>query len=64
VGIGTYPDFGSAAGQMVTISGRYESDQQLHRDYQFYLQSYQATYPQLKELMQGMSRRQADLVGA
>ena len=59
VGASLYPDFTAAAQQMVSISGSYTPDLHLHRAYNFYVQHYQATYPQLKGLMQGMSRRVA-----
>ncbi|MEZ4614663.1 MAG: FGGY-family carbohydrate kinase [Caldilineaceae bacterium] len=57
VGTGIYPDFPTAAQQMVTIAGSYEPDMACHMIYREALQSYQATYPALKVLMQGMSRR-------
>ena len=59
VGVDLYPDFTAAAQQMVSISGSYTPDPYLHEAYNFYVQNYQATYPQLKGLMQGMSRRVA-----
>ena len=61
VGAGLYPDFSSAAAQMASIRGSYEPDQERHAAYNFYVENYQATYPQLKALMQGMSRKQAGL---
>lgn len=57
VGAGAHSDFTTAAQQMVTIEGSYTPDMARHEAYHYSLQSYQATYPQLKELMQGMSRR-------
>lgn len=57
VGLGAYATFTAAAQQMVTVEGSYTPDATCHDAYTYYLQSYQATYPQLKALMQGMSRR-------
>ncbi len=57
VGAGACPDFTTAAQQMVKLTGSYTPDIARHEAYHYSLQSYQATYPQLRELMQGMSRR-------
>jgi ribulokinase len=57
VGAGAYPDFTAAAQGMVTLAGSYTPDPANHDAYTYYQQSYQATYPQLKPLMQGMSRQ-------
>jgi len=64
VGAGLYPDFDRATAQMISISGSYEPNQEQHQRYQFYVEQYQATYPQLKTLMHTMSRQQAGVAAS
>ncbi len=57
-GAGLYPDLASASRQMVSISHEYTPDEASHAEYAYYLQKYQETYRQLRDLMQEMNRRQ------
>lgn len=57
VGAGAYPDLVQASGQMVSISGEYHPDPARHQEYRFFVQKYQETYHQLKDLMHQMSRK-------
>jgi ribulokinase len=51
VAAGLYPDVPTAADNMVHITGRIEPNPEMHRAYQFYVEQYIATYPQLQDLM-------------
>ncbi|HEY4867863.1 MAG TPA: FGGY-family carbohydrate kinase [Candidatus Dormibacteraeota bacterium] len=51
VGAGVYPDIQTAAGNMVHTQRTIEPDPAAHAEYEFYLDKYIRTYPQMKELM-------------
>jgi ribulose kinase len=54
-GTGAYKDLARASRGMVRLAGQRRPNPELHEQYQFYVRQYRATYPQLKDLMQGMS---------
>jgi len=56
VGAGIYPDIQTAADNMVHTERTIEPDQSRHEEYQFYMDRYIETYPQLKEMMHKMTR--------
>ncbi|MCL6437610.1 MAG: hypothetical protein K6T51_03280 [Rubrobacteraceae bacterium] len=51
VGAGIYPDIQSAARNMVHTERTIEPDKEAHKEYQFYVDRYVETYPQMRELM-------------
>ncbi len=51
VGAGVYPDIQTAAEHMVHTERIIEPDQSRHEEYQFYVDRYVETYPQMRELM-------------
>jgi ribulose kinase len=51
VGAGVYQDIQTAAGHMVHTQRTIEPDPAAHAEYEFYLDKYIRTYPQMKELM-------------
>jgi len=57
VGAGLFPDLHQAAAAMVHETHRIEPDKALHDEYQFFVDSYADTYPQLRELIHAMTRR-------
>ncbi len=59
VGAGLYPDIATAAGEMVHMRGQIQPDPDAHAAYQFYVDQYIATYPQLQELIQSTVRHVA-----
>ncbi|MGH3089417.1 MAG: hypothetical protein ACRDSJ_19160 [Rubrobacteraceae bacterium] len=59
VGAGIYPDLRAASEAMVHTERSIEPNQEAHEAYQFYLERYIETYPQMKELMHKMSRHVA-----
>ncbi|MFL5701900.1 MAG: ribulokinase [Ktedonobacteraceae bacterium] len=63
VGAGTYPNIQEAASQMVHTSHHIEPNQQRHEEYQFYVDKYIATYPQLRDLMQDVAKHVASSEG-
>ena len=54
VGAGTYPSIQEAARHMVHAARRIEPDPARHQEYQFYVDKYIATYPQMRDLMHDM----------
>ena len=59
VGADIYPDIPTAAENMVHISETIEPDPGRHEEYQFYMDRYMETYPQMKELMHKTERHVA-----
>src|SRR5205809_753614 len=59
VGAGIYPNLQEAARHMVHTSHRIEPDQQRHKEYQFYVDKYIATYPQMRDLMHDVAQHVA-----
>jgi ribulokinase len=57
VGAGAYADLPGASRAMVEIAGVTQPNMEHHELYHDYLRMYQATYPQLKELMHTMTRK-------
>lgn len=51
VGAGVYPDIQEAAKNMVHVERQIEPDQKRHEEYQFFVDKYVETYPQMKDLM-------------
>lgn len=60
VGAGVYPDISTAAEKMVHTSETIEPNPERHEEYQFYVDRYVETYPQMKELMHKTVRYVAD----
>ncbi len=60
VGAGTYPSIQEAARHMVHASRLIEPDPVRHQEYQFYVDKYIATYPQMRDLMHNMIQHVAD----
>ena len=60
VGLGVYDDTAAASRKMVRIARTYEPDRSAHETYRFYFDLYKETYPQLKDLMHRMNRRETD----
>ncbi|QAY63130.1 xylulose kinase [Xylanimonas allomyrinae] len=54
-GAGLFADLPTAAKEMVTEVDRIEPDQERHEEYQFFVDTYVQTYPQLKEQIHGMT---------
>jgi FGGY-family pentulose kinase len=63
VGAGIYPNLQDAARSMVHTSHRIEPDQQRHKEYQFYVDKYIATYPQMRDLMHDVAQHVAGRKG-
>lgn len=63
VGAGIYPDIPAAAKNMVHTSETIEPDPDRHEEYQFYLDRYMETYPQIKEQMHMTERHVAEQWG-
>ncbi|GAC1392966.1 MAG: FGGY-family carbohydrate kinase [Ktedonobacteraceae bacterium] len=59
VGAGVYPNVQEAARYMVHTSHRIEPNQQRHEEYQFYVDKYIATYPQMRDLMHDVTQHVA-----
>ena len=59
VGAGTYPNIQEAARHMVHADRRIEPDPARHQEYQFYVDKYIATYPQMRDLMHDMVKHVA-----
>ena len=59
VGAGVYADVQEAARRMVHSAGRIEPDERRHREYQFYVQKYIATYQQMRQLMHELAQHLA-----
>jgi FGGY-family pentulose kinase len=59
VGAGVYPDIQAAAANMVHTQHTIEPDPAAHAEYEFYLDKYISTYPQMKELMHATVRHVA-----
>ena len=51
VGAGIYPDIQAAAANMVHTERTIEPDEDRHEEYQFYLDRYQESYQQMKDVM-------------
>jgi sugar (pentulose or hexulose) kinase len=60
VGASVYPDIQTAAENMVRTERTIEPDQERHKEYQFYLDRYVETYPQMKDIMHKTVRHVAD----
>ncbi len=56
VGAGRYPNMQEAARHMVHTSHRIEPNQQRHKEYQFFVEKYIATYPQMRNLVHEMAQ--------
>ena len=56
VGAGIYPDIPTASQNMVQTERTIEPDEEAHEAYQFYMDRYIETYPQMKDLMQETTR--------
>ncbi len=59
VGAVVYPNVQEAARSMVHTSHRIEPNQQRHKDYQFYVEKYIDTYPQMRDLMHDVTQHVA-----
>jgi sugar (pentulose or hexulose) kinase len=59
VGAGIHPDIPTAAENMVHTADTIEPDQERHEEYQFFLERYIETYPQLRDLMHETGRHVA-----
>ncbi len=59
VGAGVYPDIQTAAEHMIHTERTIEPNQEAHEAYQFYVDRYVETYPQMKDLMHEVSRHEA-----
>jgi len=59
VAAGVYPDAASAARQMVRTRETIQPNAEAHQAYQFYVEKYIATYPQMAELMHATTRHVA-----
>ena len=59
VGAGIYPDIQTAAEHMVHTADTLEPDPERHEEYQFYVDRYMETYPQMRDLMQKTERHVA-----
>lgn len=59
VGAGVFPDIQAAADSMVHTERTIEPNAEAHEAYQFYVDRYVETYPQMKESMHKMSRHEA-----
>ncbi|MCA1730234.1 MAG: xylulose kinase [Actinobacteria bacterium] len=59
VGAGVYPDVQTAAEHMVHIERTIEPNSEAHEEYQFYVDRYVETYPQMKELMHKTVKHEA-----
>ena len=59
VGAGIFEDIQEAADNMVHTERTIEPNQEAHEAYQFYVDRYVETYPQMKESMHNMSRHEA-----
>ena len=54
VGSGQYQSIQDAARNMVRETARIEPRPEVHEEYQFYLEKYMETYPQMQELSHQM----------
>src|SRR5947209_2588360 len=63
VGAGTYPSIQEAASHMVHPARWIEPDPARHQEYQFYVDKYIATYPQMRELTHDMVQHVAGSQG-
>ena len=59
IGAGIYPDIQTAAEHMVHTADTLEPDPERHEEYQFYVDRYMETYPQMRDLMQKTERHVA-----
>ncbi len=59
IGAGLYESAQDAARAMVRIKGCFEPNREAHEAYQFYVDQYIATYPQMRDLMHSMARHVA-----
>ncbi len=59
VGADVYPDIQTAAESMVHTERTIEPNPEAHEAYQFYLERYLETYPQMKDSMHEMTRHEA-----
>ena len=51
VGAGIFKDFEEAAEKMVRIDRKYVPNEEAHREYQFYMERYMETWPQMKTVV-------------
>jgi len=63
VGAGIYPTVGEAVGNMVHVERQIEPDAERSEQYQFYVDKYVETYPQLRELLHDMTRHETERHG-
>ncbi len=59
VGAGIHPDIPTATESMVHTERTIEPNEEAHEAYQFYMDRYIETYPQMKDLMHEMTRHEA-----
>jgi FGGY-family pentulose kinase len=57
VGAGLYPNVQEAAEAMVQETDTLQPDKQRNQDYQFFIDAYADTYPRMRELIHGMTRK-------
>ena len=50
VGVGIYPNFWEAADSMIRVDKEYIPNMEAHKEYQFYMERYMETWPQMKEI--------------
>lgn len=50
-GIGVYPSFADAADSMVRVDKEYIPDMEAHKEYQFYMERYMETWPQMRDIV-------------
>jgi len=51
VGVGIYPNFWEAADSMIRVDKEYIPNMEAHKEYQFYMERYMETWPQMKEIV-------------
>ena len=50
-GIGVYSSFADAADSMVRVDKEYIPNMEAHKEYQFYMERYMETWPQMREIV-------------
>ena len=51
VGVGIYPNFWEAADSMIRVDKEYIPNMEAHKEYQFYMDRYMETWPQMREIV-------------
>ena len=46
-----YPNFWEAADSMIRVDKEYIPNMEAHKEYQFYMERYMETWPQMKEIV-------------